>query len=174
MYADDYDGWFVSPFTQIENNATAYWIRALTRYGYVGNTVVPATGGPYRIELRLGRCPSAKHYTWSSATLYALKTLAGDNVPHHLKRVKNTSVYSLILDSISQSQTDGYYDRQVYRINWAAKQYVHFRHLGLTNVAFADGSVRAFNKDGLIDSERLNSAFNGVVSYTSTQYFWPQ
>ncbi len=176
MYSDDYDGWAPSPAGWIAGTNTTYWVRALTYFGYLGNARVPLTGGPYKIELRLTRCPSCRHSTGSSATTYALKTLSGSDIFHHLKRVKNTSVYSLTFDSVfGPNTTLGYPNMQSYRINvgGTAYQYVHFRHLGLTNVGFADGSVRVFNKGGLIDSETRNNALNGVISYTSTGYFYP-
>ncbi len=145
-------------------------MRGLSYFAYLGNTRVPLTGGSYKIELQLTRCPSGKHASWSSATIYALKTLAGENVGHHLKRVKNTSSYSLVFDSISFRSS--YYGLQIYRINWPATDLVDFCHLGLTNVGFADGSVRSLNPSGLIASERENSPTNGVVCYTDPKYFY--
>lgn len=155
MYAEDYDGWLV-----------------VGAPGYVGLQLYFAKG--YIKNQNLALCPSGKKskpFNWSYTiaidafggwyrdnALFPCRTTQGVNVkrtlptltPYYLRitRLPKPDLFPWLADSSFclsganfSMQFTAYYD------NYTNGAVIHFKHLGFTNVWFADGHAEACNED---------------------------
>lgn len=171
MYAEEHEGWMPSPNQTMDGVANTPWLRVLTAQKYLGGgNIVYGTATPPPVELQVGRCPAWTHAAWSRLTIYGFRTHStGEFTRHNLTQVNNLSEFGLVFDTISHLA--GYVGMQSYRINPGSPQRIHLRHLGRTNVGFADGSVRCLSMEELIDIETGNLARYGY-GYTTSSYYY--